>query len=131
MRDHKVLRHSSAGHTGFHPHRTGSGADTVVLMPLSHSDWQLRGLFNKEQVVEQLLPGLIGKCLLGLLFSLLPLIALINPRRRQRQAHEGRRRYHDIFEGTGVALCVRLTSRACRAFSNASNCMTALRPNTG
>jgi hypothetical protein len=27
-------------------------------------------------------------------------------RRRQRQAHEGRRRYHDIFEGTGVALCV-------------------------
>jgi PAS domain-containing protein len=27
-------------------------------------------------------------------------------RRRQRQLHEGRRRYQDIFEGTGVALCV-------------------------
>ena len=32
--------------------------------------------------------------------------SLLNMRRRQRQLHEGRRRYQDIFEGTGVALCV-------------------------
>ena len=80
--------------------------DTVLLTSISHSDWQLRGLFDDRQAVEQLLPGLIVKCLLGLLFSMLPLIALLNMRRRQRQLHEGRRRYHDIFEGTGVALCV-------------------------
>ena len=81
-------------------------SDTVQLSPINHSDWQLRGLFNEGQAVERLLPGLIVKCLLGLLFSLLPIIALLNMRRRQRQLHEGRRRYHDIFEGTGVALCV-------------------------
>ena len=81
-------------------------SDTVQLSPINHSDWQLRGLFNERQAVERLLPGLIVKCLLGLLFSLLPIIALLNMRRRQRQLHEGRRRYHDIFEGTGVALCV-------------------------
>ena len=80
--------------------------DTVLLTPINHSDWQLRGLFNDRQAIEHLLPGLIGKCLLGLLFSLLPIIALLNMRRRQRQLHEGRRRYQDIFEGTGVALCV-------------------------
>ncbi|MEC4237860.1 bifunctional diguanylate cyclase/phosphodiesterase [Pseudomonas sp. DSV-1] len=81
-------------------------SDTVQLSPINHSDWQLRGLFNERQAVERLLPGLIVKCLLGLLFSLLPIIALLNMRGRQRQLHEGRRRYHDIFEGTGVALCV-------------------------
>ena len=80
--------------------------DTVLLTPLSNSDWQLRGLFNDRLAAEHLLPGLIGKSLLGLLFSMLPVIALFNMRRRQRQLHEGRRRYHDIFEGTGVALCV-------------------------
>ncbi|MDP0977700.1 hypothetical protein, partial [Klebsiella pneumoniae] len=41
-----------------------------------------------------------------LAFSLIPVIVLLNMRRRQRQVHEGRRRYQDIFEGTGVALCV-------------------------
>ncbi len=80
--------------------------DTVLLTPLSNSDWQLRGLFNDRLAAEHLLPGLIGKSLLGLLFSMLPVVALFNMRRRQRQLHEGRRRYHDIFEGTGVALCV-------------------------
>ncbi len=57
-------------------------------------------------MLEQLLPAFIGKCLLGLAFSLIPVIVLLNMRRRQRQVHEGRRRYQDIFEGTGVALCV-------------------------
>ena len=81
-------------------------ADTVLTVPLSSSDWQLRGLFDRQRVLEELLPAFIGKCLLGLAFSLLPVIALLNMRRRQRQLHEGRRRYQDIFEGTGVALCV-------------------------
>ncbi|CAH0269184.1 EAL domain-containing protein [Pseudomonas mediterranea] len=80
--------------------------NTVLTVPLSSSDWQLRGLFDRRQVLEQLLPAFIGKCLLGLAFSMLPVIALLNMRRRQRQLHEGRRRYQDIFEGTGVALCV-------------------------
>jgi hypothetical protein len=56
-------------------------------------------------VLEELLPAFIGKCLLGLAFSMLPFIVLLNMRRRQRQLHEGRRRYQEIFEGTGVALC--------------------------
>jgi diguanylate cyclase (GGDEF)-like protein/PAS domain S-box-containing protein len=81
-------------------------ANSVLTVPLSSSDWQLRGLFDRQLVLEQLLPAFIGKCLLGLAFSLLPFIALLNMRRRQRQLHEGRRRYQDIFEGTGVALCV-------------------------
>ncbi|MBK5354070.1 EAL domain-containing protein [Pseudomonas sp. TH41] len=81
-------------------------ADSVLTVPLSSSDWQLRGLFDRQRVLEQLLPAFIGKCLLGLAFSLLPFIVLLNMRRRQRQLHEGRRRYQDIFEGTGVALCV-------------------------
>ncbi|MHC8399062.1 bifunctional diguanylate cyclase/phosphodiesterase [Pseudomonas sp. MDT1-17] len=81
-------------------------ANSVLTVPLSSSDWQLRGLFDRQRVIEHLLPAFIGKCLLGLAFSLLPFIALLNMRRRQRQVHEGRRRYQDIFEGTGVALCV-------------------------
>lgn len=81
-------------------------ANTVLTVPLSSSDWQLRGLFDRQRVLEELLPAFIGKCLLGLAFSMLPVIALLNMRRRQRQLHEGRRRYQDIFEGTGVALCV-------------------------
>jgi diguanylate cyclase (GGDEF)-like protein/PAS domain S-box-containing protein len=81
-------------------------SSTVLTVPLSSSDWQLRGLFDRHHVLEQLLPAFIGKCLLGLAFSMLPVIALLSMRRRQRQLHEGRRRYQDIFEGTGVALCV-------------------------
>ncbi|MHC8385389.1 sensor domain-containing protein [Pseudomonas sp. LB3P14] len=81
-------------------------ANSVLTVPLGSSDWQLRGLFDRQRVIEHLLPAFIGKCLLGLAFSLLPFIALLNIRRRQRQVHEGRRRYQDIFEGTGVALCV-------------------------
>jgi len=80
--------------------------NSVLVAPLGNSDWQLRGLFDERAVIEQLLPAFIGKCLLGLAFSMLPVIALLNMRRRQRQLQEGRRRYQDIFEGTGVALCV-------------------------
>jgi len=81
-------------------------ANSVLVTPLSNSDWQLRGLFDPRKVIEDLLPALIGKCLLGLGLSLLPVLALLNMRRRQLQVTEGRRRYQDIFEGTGVALCV-------------------------
>ena len=81
-------------------------SNTVLTVPLSSSDWQLRGLFDRRHVLEQLLPAFILKCLLGLAFSMLPVIALLSMRRRQRQLNEGRRRYQDIFEGTGVALCV-------------------------
>ncbi|RON78882.1 diguanylate phosphodiesterase [Pseudomonas chlororaphis] len=88
------------------PVSTDDIANSVLVAPLGNSDWQLRGLFDERAVIEQLLPAFIAKCLLGLAFSLLPVIALLNMRRRQRQLHEGRRRYQDIFEGTGVALCV-------------------------
>ncbi|BBN57498.1 GGDEF domain-containing protein [Pseudomonas chlororaphis subsp. aurantiaca] len=88
------------------PVTTDEIANSVLVAPLGNSDWQLRGLFDDRAVIEQLLPAFIAKCLLGLAFSLLPVIALLNMRRRQRQLHEGRRRYQDIFEGTGVALCV-------------------------
>lgn len=81
-------------------------ANSVLTVPLSSSDWQMRGLFDRQRVLEELLPAFIGKCLLGLAFSMLPFIALLNMRRRQRLLHEGRRRYQEIFEGTGVALCV-------------------------
>ncbi|MFJ2692634.1 EAL domain-containing protein [Pseudomonas sp. NPDC087336] len=81
-------------------------ASSVLTVALSSSDWQLRGLFDRQRVLEELLPAFIGKCLLCLAFSMLPFIVLLNMRRRQRQLHEGRRRYQEIFEGSGVALCV-------------------------
>ncbi|NBA96466.1 EAL domain-containing protein [Pseudomonas sp. R5(2019)] len=81
-------------------------ANSVLLAPLAHSDWQLRGLFDAERERLKLLPALIGKCLMVLVCSLLPLLALFNMRKRQRALQEGQRRYQDIFEGTGVALCV-------------------------
>ena len=79
---------------------------SVLVTPLNHSDWELRSLFDAEQARLALLPPLIGKCLLGLVLSALPLLALLSMRRRQRELNEERRRYQDIFEGTGVALCV-------------------------
>ena len=79
---------------------------SVLVTQLSHSDWQLRSLFDARQARLALLPPLIGKCLLGLLVSLVPLLALLSMRRRQRELNEERRRYQDIFEGAGVALCV-------------------------
>lgn len=94
-------------------------ANTVLTVPLSSSDWQLRGLFDRQRVIEQLLPAFVGKCLLGLALSLVPFIALLNMRRRQRQLLEGRRRYQDIFDGTGVALCVMDLSGLKGAFERA------------
>ncbi|VEF74556.1 developmental regulator MorA [Pseudomonas chlororaphis] len=101
--DQKTLSRDDGSST---PVTSDEIANSVLVAPLGNSDWQLRGLFDERAVIEQLLPAFIAKCLLGLAFSLLPVIALLNMRRRQRQLHEGRRRYQDIFEGTGVALCV-------------------------
>ncbi|ATV16365.1 EAL domain-containing protein [Pseudomonas syringae] len=81
-------------------------SETILLQPLSNSDWQLRGLFDTYKARSELLTPLIGKCVIGLLLSILPLIALISLRRRQRQMLQSRRRYRDIFEGAGVAICV-------------------------
>jgi diguanylate cyclase (GGDEF)-like protein/PAS domain S-box-containing protein len=83
-----------------------SPLQTVLLQPLPHSDWQLRGLFDPQKAQRTQLFPLIGKCLLALLCSIIPLFALRGLRRRQLQLHQSRRRYKDIFEGTGVALCV-------------------------
>ena len=102
----RVLSRMDGPSTSVTPLSPADQDDTVLLAPLSHSDWQLRGLFNRHKAMAHLLPGLIGKSLLVLLFSLLPILALLNMRQRQRQLDEGRRRYYDIFEGTGVALCV-------------------------
>ncbi|MBA6099147.1 EAL domain-containing protein [Pseudomonas juntendi] len=79
---------------------------SVMLAFIDHSTWQLRGLFDAKLMQQKLLPALIGKCLLVLFCALLPVLALINMRRRQRALQEDRRRYQEIFEGTGVALCV-------------------------
>lgn len=78
----------------------------VLLSTLTNSDWQLRGLFDADKARLVLLPPLIGKFLIGLLCSLLPLLALTSLRRRQRQLYESKRRYQGIFDGTGIALCV-------------------------
>ncbi|WP_181132440.1 bifunctional diguanylate cyclase/phosphodiesterase [Pseudomonas capeferrum] len=80
--------------------------ESVMLSFIDNSAWQLRGLYDVAQARDRLLPALIGKCLLVLCCALLPILALINMRRRQRVLQEDRRRYQEIFEGTGVALCV-------------------------
>ncbi|HKS12676.1 MAG TPA: EAL domain-containing protein [Pseudomonas sp.] len=79
---------------------------SVLLAHIDNSSWQVRGLFDAGQVRQQLLPPLLGKCLLVLICALLPVLALVNMRRRQQALQEDRRRYQEIFEGTGVALCV-------------------------
>ncbi len=92
--------------------RQGPGASStaplqsVMLAFLNNSTWQLRGLYDADLARQKLLPALIGKCLLVLLCALLPVLALMSMRRRQRALQEDRRRYQEIFEGTGVALCV-------------------------
>ncbi|WP_177523045.1 EAL domain-containing protein [Pseudomonas sp. v388] len=84
----------------------GGQPETVLLQPLSNSDWQLRGLFDAHKARQELVAPLIGKAMVGLLFAILPLATLLSLRRRQRQLLESRRRYRDIFEGAGVAICV-------------------------
>lgn len=86
--------------------RPDAPLQSVMLAFIDNSAWQLRGLFDADRARNDLLPALIGKCLLVLFCALLPVLALVNMRRRQRALQEDRRRYQEIFEGTGVALCV-------------------------
>lgn len=79
---------------------------SVVVAGLANSDWQLRGLFDAQSIRLALFRGLVGKLLLGGLCAIIALLLLIDIRRRQHALHDGRRRYHDIFEGAGVGLCV-------------------------
>ncbi len=87
-------------------HSSQAPLQSVMLAFIDNSTWQLRGQFDAHLARQKLLPALIGKCVLVLICALLPLLALINMRRRQRALQEDRRRYQEIFEGTGVALCV-------------------------
>jgi len=87
-------------------HSSGEPLQSVMLAFVDNSAWQLRGLFDAGLARQKLLPALLGKCMLVLFCALLPVLALINMRRRQRALQEDRRRYQEIFEGTGVALCV-------------------------
>ena len=91
-----------------HGHRQTSEdpLQSVMLAFIDDSTWQLSGLFDAGLARDRLLPALLGKCVLVLFCALLPVLALINMRRRQRALQEDRRRYQEIFEGTGVALCV-------------------------
>lgn len=106
-----VVNRSNEGYPTAPSLATDEQAQSLLVSTLINSDWQLRGLFDASQARQQLLPALIGKCVFGLLCAMLPLLALLSIRKRQRALHEGRRRYQDIFEGTGVALCVLDLSR--------------------
>ncbi|MEX6501621.1 sensor domain-containing protein [Pseudomonas zhanjiangensis] len=82
-------------------------SQSILVSPLKGSDWQLRALFDEAGVREQLLASLRGKFLLFILCSLLAVLALYRLLRGTSGAlQETRRRYQDIFEGTGTALCV-------------------------
>lgn len=99
-RDGAVIERSGVAHAN------PSALHSVLLAFIDNSTWQVRGLYDPTSAREKLLPALLGKSLLVLFCALLPGLALINMRRRQRALQEDRRRYQDIFESTGVALCV-------------------------
>ncbi|HEK1686045.1 TPA: EAL domain-containing protein [Pseudomonas putida] len=99
-RDGAVIERSAVAHAN------PSALHSVLLAFIDNSTWQVRGLYDPTSAREKLLPALLGKSLLVLFCALLPGLALINMRRRQRALQEDRRRYQDIFESTGVALCV-------------------------
>jgi diguanylate cyclase (GGDEF)-like protein/PAS domain S-box-containing protein len=59
-------------------------AQSLQLIPLDGSDWQLRALFDADRAGSQLMPALAGKFLLFTLCSLLTLLALYGLQREQR-----------------------------------------------
>ncbi|WP_420825743.1 EAL domain-containing protein [Pseudomonas typographi] len=79
---------------------------SLLVAALANSDWQLRGLFDAERLRLALFRAMAGKLLLGGLCTIIALLVLVDIRRRQRALQAERRRYHDIFEGAGVGLCV-------------------------
>ncbi|TFZ32903.1 diguanylate phosphodiesterase, partial [Pseudomonas syringae] len=56
-------------------------SDTILLQPLSNSDWQLRGLFDTYSALSDLLPPLHLQSPFALLLSVPPLTALLSPLR--------------------------------------------------
>ncbi|MBC3422677.1 EAL domain-containing protein [Pseudomonas sp. RW3S2] len=99
-RDGAVIERSGVAHAN------PSALHSVLLAFIDNSTWQVRGLHDPASARDKLLPALLGKSLLVLFCALLPGLALVNMRRRQQALQEDRRRYQDIFESTGVALCV-------------------------
>src|SRR5690606_10209307 len=63
-------------------------AQTILVSPLGHSDWQLRALHDERQVRTRLLPKLLSKFLLFLISASLALIALYYLQREQRSLLE-------------------------------------------
>nr|WP_271412170.1 EAL domain-containing protein [Pseudomonas sp. Q1-7] len=63
-------------------------AQTILVSPLGHSDWQLRALHDERQVRASLLPELLSKLLLFLISASLALIALYYLQREQRSLRE-------------------------------------------
>lgn len=59
-------------------------AQSLELIALPGSDWQLRALFDAERAGNELMPTLAGKFLLFALCSLLTLLALYGLQREQR-----------------------------------------------
>src|SRR5690606_20118925 len=60
-------------------------AQSLELIPLPGSDWQLRALFDADRAGNELMPTLAGKFLLFALCSLLTLLALYGLQREQRR----------------------------------------------
>ena len=60
-------------------------AQSLELIPLPGSDWQLRALFDADRAGNELMPALAGKFLLFALCSLLTLLALYGLQREQRR----------------------------------------------
>ncbi|WP_372875051.1 EAL domain-containing protein [Pseudomonas sp.] len=61
---------------------------SILLTPLTGSDWQLRALFDERSARAQLLSGLTSKFLLFTLCTVLTLLALYRLLREQRSLHE-------------------------------------------
>jgi diguanylate cyclase (GGDEF)-like protein/PAS domain S-box-containing protein len=60
-------------------------AQSLHMIPLEGSDWQLRALFDADNASSELMPPLAGKFLLFALCSLLALLALHGLQREQRR----------------------------------------------
>ncbi|OEC34086.1 diguanylate cyclase [Pseudomonas sp. 21C1] len=71
----------------FAPLTAQDSAETIQVLPLQGSDWQLRALFNERKVRAQILPELAGEFLLVILSTVLTLLALYCLLREQRALH--------------------------------------------
>ncbi|MDH1262378.1 EAL domain-containing protein [Pseudomonas sp. GD03944] len=87
----RVIAHQdeapSGGYPVFPPITAEELAQSILLIPLQGSDWQLRALFDERHVRAELLPDLAGKFLLFTLCTLLTLLALYRLLREQSTLH--------------------------------------------